>query len=228
MNAPKEALPVAPARQARRGHGRVTLQDVARAAGVTSITVSRYLREPEVVAPDTAGRIREALAETGYVPNKQAGLLASGRSNMVAALLPNLAQWASGLIDNALSYGGMAQVFLQDEGASVTVLVDDGGPGIPPEELERVFEPFHRLDGSRNRRTGGIGLGLAIVRQAIIREGATVELLNRPEGGLRAKVVIPRRSMGASERPGTRQRGRSDRMGGGRLRGTRPGCALSA
>ncbi|MBS0161722.1 MAG: HAMP domain-containing protein [Nitrospira sp.] len=111
------------------------------------------------------------------------------------------------LIDNALSYGGMAQVFLQDEGASVTVLVDDGGPGIPPEELERVFEPFHRLDGSRNRRTGGIGLGLAIVRQAIIREGATVELLNRPEGGLRAKVVIPRRSMGASERPGTRQQG---------------------
>lgn len=77
-------------RQARRGHGRVTLQDVARAAGVTSITVSRYLREPAVVAADTAERIRRALADTGYVPNKQAGLLASGRSNMVAALLPNL------------------------------------------------------------------------------------------------------------------------------------------
>ena len=81
----------APARQARRGHGRVTLHDVAQAAGVTAITVSRFLREPAVVAPDTATRILQALSTTGYVPNKQAGLLASGRSNMVAALLPNLA-----------------------------------------------------------------------------------------------------------------------------------------
>jgi LacI family gluconate utilization system Gnt-I transcriptional repressor len=92
------------ARQARRGHGRVTLSDVAAAAGVTAITVSRYLREPAVVAAATAERIRAALAETGYVPNKQAGLLASGRSNIVAALLPNLAnsifaETAQGLSD---------------------------------------------------------------------------------------------------------------------------------
>ena len=73
-------------RQARRGHGRVTLQHVADAAGVTSITVSRYLREPAVVAADTAQRIQAALAKTGYVPNKQAGLLASGVSNIVAVL----------------------------------------------------------------------------------------------------------------------------------------------
>jgi LacI family transcriptional regulator, gluconate utilization system Gnt-I transcriptional repressor len=91
-------------RQARRGHGRVTLRDVAEAAAVTSITVSRYLREPERVAPETAERIRAALAQTGYVPNKQAGLLASGVSNIVAALLPNLAnsifaETAQGLSD---------------------------------------------------------------------------------------------------------------------------------
>jgi LacI family gluconate utilization system Gnt-I transcriptional repressor len=97
-------------RQARRGHGRVTLQDVARAAGVTSITVSRFLREPAVVAPDTAERIRSALAETGYVPNKQAGLLASGVSNIVAALLPNLAnsifaETAQGLSDGLQAAG---------------------------------------------------------------------------------------------------------------------------
>ena len=82
--------PSAPARQ-RRGHGRVTLQDVAELAGVTSITVSRFLREPEVVAAPTAERIRAALAQTGYVPHKQAGQLASGHSNMVAAIVPNLA-----------------------------------------------------------------------------------------------------------------------------------------
>ena len=99
-----------PARQARRGHGRVTLQDVAAAAGVTSITVSRFLREPGVVAPDTGERIRSALAQTGYVPNKQAGLLASGVSNIVAALLPNLAnsifaETAQGLSDGLQAAG---------------------------------------------------------------------------------------------------------------------------
>ena len=103
-------LPAPAARQARRGHGRVTLQDVALAAGVTAITVSRYLREPAVVAEDTAQRIRAALAQTGYVPNKQAGLLASGVSNMVAALLPNLANsifagTAQGLSDGLQAAG---------------------------------------------------------------------------------------------------------------------------
>ncbi len=79
-------------RQQRRGHGRVRLQDVAALAGVTAITVSRFLREPGVVAGATAERIRQALADTGYVPNRQAGHLASGGSRMVAALVPNLAQ----------------------------------------------------------------------------------------------------------------------------------------
>ena len=100
----------APARQARRGHGRVTLQDVAQAAGVTSITVSRFLREPAIVAEDTAARIRTALSQTGYVPNKQAGLLASGSGNIVAALLPNLAnsifaETAQGLSDGLQAAG---------------------------------------------------------------------------------------------------------------------------
>lgn len=67
------------------------MQQVADAAGVTKITVSRYLREPDRVAADTARRIDEALATTGYMPNKQAGMLASGRSRMVAAIVPSIA-----------------------------------------------------------------------------------------------------------------------------------------
>jgi len=78
-------------RSARRSHGRPTMQQVADAAGVTKITISRYLREPARVAPDTARRIDEALASTGYMPNKQAGMLASGRSRMVAAIVPSIA-----------------------------------------------------------------------------------------------------------------------------------------
>ena len=83
---------------------------MAAAAGVTSITVSRFLREPAVVARDTAARIEAALAHTGYVPNKQAGLLASGAGNIVAALLPNLAnsifaETAQGLSDGLQAAG---------------------------------------------------------------------------------------------------------------------------
>ena len=79
-----------PPRQ-RRGHGRTTLEEVAAQAGVTSITVSRFLREPNRVAAATADRIRAALQATGYLPNKQAGQLASGRSRIVAAIIPSIA-----------------------------------------------------------------------------------------------------------------------------------------
>jgi LacI family gluconate utilization system Gnt-I transcriptional repressor len=75
----------------RRGHGKATLADVARRAGVTTMTVSRMLREPHRVSHETGERIRQALADTGYSPNKQAGVLASGRSAIVAAIIPNVA-----------------------------------------------------------------------------------------------------------------------------------------
>jgi signal transduction histidine kinase len=104
------------------------------------------------------------------------------------------------VIDNALTYGGTARVSLLDRGDTLLVTVDDGGPGVPECELDRVFEPFQRLDASRNRRTGGVGLGLAIVRQAVAREGGSVRLINRTGGGLRAEIVIPRRP-GSAQRP---------------------------
>ncbi len=75
----------------RRGHGKATLADVARRAGVTTMTVSRMLREPHRVSGETGERIRQALADTGYSPNKQAATMASGRSAIVAAIIPNVA-----------------------------------------------------------------------------------------------------------------------------------------
>jgi LacI family gluconate utilization system Gnt-I transcriptional repressor len=74
----------------RKTHGRATLADVARHAGVTTMTVSRTLREPQRVSAQTAERVNAALLQTGYTPNKSAGLLASGRSRIVAALIPNI------------------------------------------------------------------------------------------------------------------------------------------
>lgn len=98
----------------------------------------------------------------------------------------------SNLIGNAVNYGGAAQVYLVLGTDELTITIDDDGPGIPEEELERVFEPFYRLEASRNRDTGGVGLGLTISRQAITEQGGTLALSNRPEGGLRAVVRLPK------------------------------------
>ncbi len=94
----------------RRSHGRATLGDVATSAGVTPMTVSRALREPHKVSPQTLERVRQALASTGYSPNKQAGMLASGRSRMVAAIIPNIshsvfAETVQGLSDVLQTHG---------------------------------------------------------------------------------------------------------------------------
>ncbi len=96
------------------------------------------------------------------------------------------------LVVNGFSYGGSVHAtLLKPEGGVVTVHFDDDGPGIPREELERVFQPFHRLEMSRNRETGGVGLGLSIARDILRAHGGDVTLDNRPGGGLRATVSLP-------------------------------------
>jgi signal transduction histidine kinase len=96
------------------------------------------------------------------------------------------------LIENAVKYGGGAEVFLRPGAHSVEITVCDNGPGIPAERIGEVFEAFTRLEGSRNRETGGIGLGLALAR-AIVREaGGDITLANRAEGGLAATITLPR------------------------------------
>jgi signal transduction histidine kinase len=77
-------------------------------------------------------------------------------------------------------------------GGEVEIVVDDTGPGIPPAQLEAVMRPFFRLESSRSRLTGGSGLGLYIARDLVTREGGTLTLANRPEGGLRARIALPR------------------------------------
>ncbi|MGB1547796.1 MAG: ATP-binding protein, partial [Alphaproteobacteria bacterium] len=74
---------------------------------------------------------------------------------------------------------------------SVVLTVDDDGPGIPPDKREDVFRPFYRLDTSRNRETGGVGLGLAISRDIIRGHGGEIVLDNSPLGGLRAQIRLP-------------------------------------
>ncbi len=95
------------------------------------------------------------------------------------------------LIGNALRYGRSADVSVTVQGEHVHVCVDDHGPGIPPDQLEAVFQPFYRVEGSRSRETAGTGLGLYIARDLAERSGGTLTLANRAEGGLRARLVVP-------------------------------------
>jgi signal transduction histidine kinase len=96
------------------------------------------------------------------------------------------------LVENAVFYGGRARARIETGAEEIRILVDDDGPGIPAENLERVFEPFVRLEGSRSRETGGAGLGLSIARSILRAHGGDVTLQNRPEGGLRAIAMLPR------------------------------------
>jgi signal transduction histidine kinase len=96
------------------------------------------------------------------------------------------------LIDNAVAYGGSAMVGLEQKGdGSITILVDDNGPGIPSDAIADLMEPFARAEQSRNRDTGGSGLGLALARAIALAEGGTIELVNRAAGGLSARIHLP-------------------------------------
>ena len=109
----------------------------------------------------------------------------SCRANEIRRAVRNLAE-------NAVSYGQGAEVSLKDVPGYYEVWVEDRGLGIPAEDRQRVFEPFVRLESSRNGETGGTGLGLTLVKAIAEGHGGRVVLEDRPGGGLRARLVLPR------------------------------------
>jgi len=97
------------------------------------------------------------------------------------------------LLENAVKYGKRALVTIDDSDLRLEIVIADEGPGIAQAELERVFEPFYRLEQSRNRETGGTGLGLTIARGIAEAHGGTLGLANLAAGGLQARLILPRR-----------------------------------
>jgi len=98
------------------------------------------------------------------------------------------------LIENAVRYGQRARVAIQTTETELYITIDDEGPGISLEDFPRVFEPFVRLESSRNPETGGIGLGMSIARSIVHGHGGEIILKNRPTGGLRVIVMLPEKS----------------------------------
>lgn len=95
------------------------------------------------------------------------------------------------LLDNAVRYGGNAEVELKAATDRAVLTISDNGPGLPDGELEKVFQPFYRVETSRNRDTGGSGLGLALARDVFRRLGGDLTVSNRPQGGLQALAWLP-------------------------------------
>jgi len=105
------------------------------------------------------------------------------------------------IIGNALKYGSKVVVRIKREGAQVRVEVLDNGPGIPIDEIEKVFEPFYRVENSRSRQTGGTGLGLTIARSIITEHGGSLSLKNHALGGLIASIELPIFPFSKTSRP---------------------------
>jgi signal transduction histidine kinase len=173
------------------------LADLEELEAMVSATLAfgRDARTTEPVSHlDLAELLRTILDEAGDAcPEVLEKLRYEGPAHMtVQARSLSLKRVFVNLVANAVNYGGSATVRLVNAGGRMVVVeVEDDGPGIPAGELDRVFEPFHRGEPSRNRETGGVGLGLPIARNIMRAHGGDVILTNHPPHGVRATVTLP-------------------------------------
>ena len=160
-----------------------------------ALAFGRDARTAEAVSQlDLAELLRTILDETGDAhPDTLYRLNYEGPAHLTVQARPlALKRVFVNLVANAVNYGGSATVRLVNpDDRMVVIEVDDHGPGIAPGELELVFEPFHRGEPSRNRETGGVGLGLPIARSIMRAHGGDVTIANRPAGGVKATVTLP-------------------------------------
>jgi signal transduction histidine kinase len=167
------------------------LEEMESMVGAT-LDFLRGMEDGEAVQPVDVLALLESLqsdlAEVGGAVKIEgsAGAPYLGRPQALKRCLANL-------IENAVKYGTSATAIVADDGVRLEIRIQDEGPGLPPAELEKVFEPFYRVEGSRSRETGGTGLGLAIAKNVAEAHGGTLVLRNRGAGsGLEAVLKLPR------------------------------------
>lgn len=128
-------------------------------------------------------KYRNSKALIRYTTNDQVSAI-QGREQSLKRAITNV-------ISNAFNYGSTIAVTLESNHKKMEITVDDDGPGIPEDKREEVFKAFFRLEDSRNKETGGVGLGLSIAKDVITSHGGTIELQDSPIGGLRVLISIP-------------------------------------
>ncbi|HTG39736.1 HAMP domain-containing sensor histidine kinase [Sphingomonas sp.] len=160
-----------------------TLEDI--------LSLARLGRPSEPVADVDMAALVDAVVEDFRDLDHKVDFVEAERIRM--RLRPSLMRRAvRNLIENAIKYAGAAEVQIVAEAHRVIIAVCDRGPGLPPDKLDAVFDPFVRLESSRNRETGGIGLGLALARAIVRDAGGRITLENRAGGGLIARIELTR------------------------------------
>ncbi|WP_085710963.1 MULTISPECIES: HAMP domain-containing sensor histidine kinase [unclassified Pseudomonas] len=167
-------------------------QDLNDMIGMLDATLT-YLHEQrtsEALQMMDVQALVESLCENAQ--DQGADVQVSGHCAPLAVQPMALRSCINNLMDNALRYAGQAHIELQDQREHLLIRVIDRGPGIAADKREAVFEPFFRLEGSRNRNSGGVGLGMTIAREAAQRQGGQLNLEETPGGGLTAVIRLPR------------------------------------
>jgi signal transduction histidine kinase len=173
--------------QARFGRELDEMEGMVRGA----LALFRGLNDDEALEPVDVNLLLETVRGEFTEMGKDVTL--EGRASGPLSGKPGaLKRCITNLVANAVKFGSRAHMLVRD-GTQLEIGICDDGPGVPPEELEKVFEPFYRLESSRNRDTGGTGLGLSIARDVAQAHGGSLVLRNRPEGGLEARLTLPRR-----------------------------------
>ncbi len=166
--------------------------DIAEMDAMVAATLA-FVRD----ASQTGQRVRLELRSLldsvvdGFAEQGRDARLQPGESVVIEGDRVALKRMFANLIDNAIKFGGLARVLIRVEDGAAFVEVEDDGPGVPEAQLEDVFEPFHRAEPSRNRDTGGIGLGLTAARSIARAHGGDITLSNRLGGGLKVLVCLP-------------------------------------
>lgn len=151
----------------------------------------RGLREDETVRPIDIDALLDSLAEDSAAMGRKISVEGKAVASYPGRLSA-LRRAIQNLIDNAFKYGRSPHIRIEDAPHALRLIVEDSGPGIPPEALTRVTEPYYRPDAARASDTGGVGLGLSIVKDVALLHGGELRLTNRPQGGLEATLVLPR------------------------------------
>jgi len=157
------------------------------------LSLARLGRPSEAISEVDLSALVEAVVEDFRAIRRPVTVEESPR--LTLRLRPSLMRRAvRNLIENALKYGVSAEVRLVSGARDIAIVIADQGPGIPADRLNDVFDPFTRLETSRNRDTGGAGLGLALARAIVRDAGGDITLANRTGGGLDATITLPRRN----------------------------------
>ncbi len=167
--------------------------DVNEMASIIDTTLD-YLRgdeQPEATCLLDIGALINSLAEDARESGN--AITVTGKVDPIRLQPLAMRRCLNNLLENALRYGERADIAISETADEVIIAIQDAGPGIPEEKLEAVFAPFYRLDASRSRHSGGVGLGLSIARDMARKQGGNITLRNAPEGGLISTLILPKR-----------------------------------